>query len=181
MRRLIYDVAMSLDGFIAGPSHDASGFLFQGDHVDAYFERLQTYTHCVMGKGTYEAGYSWGIKPGVNPYPHLDVHVCSNSIELPPDSAVKIARGDAVDFVRNLKETGRGDIYLCGGGAFAGAMLRAGLIDTLLLKLNPVVLGAGVTLFGNDRFDPAGRFRLTETHQYESGVVLLTYEHHYSG
>jgi dihydrofolate reductase len=176
MRRLIYDVAVSLDGFISGPKDDTSGFLFQGDHVDAYFEWLQTYTHCVMGKGTYEAGYSWGIKPGVNPYPHLDVHVCSTSIELPPDSAVKIARGDAADFVRNLKETGRGDIYLCGGGAFAGAMLRAGLIDRLLLKLNPVVLGAGVTLFGAERFDPTQRFTMTSTQPYQSGVVLLTYE-----
>jgi dihydrofolate reductase len=176
MRRLVYDVAVSLDGFIAGPYGDVSGFLMQGDHVDAYFERLQGYTACVMGKGTYEIGYTWGIKPGVNPYPHLDVHVCSKSIDLPPDSAVKAARGDAADFVSNLKETGEGDIYLCGGGAFAGSMLRAGLIDRLLLKLNPVALGAGVLLFGTERFDPAQRFRLAGAQPYESGVVLLTYE-----
>ena len=176
MRRLIYDIAVSLDGFIAGPKDDTSAFLMQGDHVNDYFERLRGYTACVIGKGAYEVGYTWGIKPGVNPYPHLDVHVCSNTIVLPPDSAVKTARGDAVSFVRNLKQQGEGDIYLCGGGAFAGSMLRAGLIDTLLLKLNPVVLGGGVPLFGSERFDPAQRFRLTGTQPYDSGVALLTYE-----
>ena len=176
MRRLVYDIAVSLDGFISGPKHDTSAFPMQGDHVDAYFERLMGYKACVMGRGTYEVGYAWGIKPGVNPYPHLDVHVLSKSIDLPPDSAVKTVRGDAVNFVRGLKQSGEGDIYLCGGGALAGSMLRARLIDRLILKVNPVVLGAGVTLFGTERFDPAQGFKLAGTQPYESGVVLLTYD-----
>jgi len=176
MRKLVYDVAVSLDGFIAGPNGDISGFQMQGDHVDAYFERLRGYTSGVVGKATYEVGYTWGLKPGVNPYPHLDVHVCSRSIELPADSAVSAVRTDAAEFVRELKQTGEGDIYLCGGGAFAGSMLRAGLIDRLLLKLNPVALGAGTLLFGDGGFDLAQKFRLAGTESYQTGVVLLTYE-----
>lgn len=176
MRKLVYDVAVSLDGFIAGANDDISGFLMQGDHVDAYFERLRGYTSGVVGKATYEIGYTWGLKPGINPYPHLDVHVCSKSIELPADSAVKTVRTDAADFVRGLKQTGEGDIYLCGGGAFAGSMLRAGLIDRLILKLNPVALGAGTLLFGDGGLGSVPKFKLAGTEKYESGVVLLTYE-----
>lgn len=176
MRKLIYDVAVSLDGFIAGPNGDLSGFLMQGDHVDAYFERLRGYTSGVVGKATYEIGYTWGLKPGVNPYPHLDVHVCSHSIDLPADSAVKAVRTDAADFVRGLKQAGEGDIYLCGGGALAGSLARARLIDRLILKLNPVALGAGIPLFGEGGFDPAQAFRLSGTETYKSGVVLITYD-----
>lgn len=91
---------------------------------------------------------------------------------------MNVIRTDAAAHVRDLKSSDGGDIYLCGGGAFAGSLLRAGLIDRLVLKLNPVAIGAGVPLFGaNERpFDATARFKLVATHAYESGVALLTYD-----
>jgi dihydrofolate reductase len=176
-RKLVYDVAVTLDGYISGPNHDTSAFAMLGDHVDAYFDRLAAYSAVVMGRGTYEAGYSWGLKPGVKAYPHMDHYVFSKTLQLPADSEVNVIRTDAVAFVRDLKSGSGGDIYLCGGGAFAGEMLRSSLIDKLILKLNPIVIGAGVLLFGAQEksLETISRFRLEATHAYKSGVALLTY------
>lgn len=82
-RKLVYDVAVSLDGYISGPKHDTSAFVMTGDHVDAYFDRIAGYPAVVMGRTTYEAGYTWGLKPGVKAYPHMDHHVFSKGLQLP--------------------------------------------------------------------------------------------------
>lgn len=172
MRNLVYDVAMSLDGFIAGPGGDVSRFLSAGDHVDAYFARLAAYDTTVMGRATYEFGYAFGMAPGARAYPHMTHHIYSRTLELPADSQVEVVRDDAASHVAALKATDGGDIYLCGGGRLAGALLAAGLIDRLIVKLNPILLGEGVPLFDGARAD----LTLLDSRRYESGVVLLTYD-----
>ena len=58
MRQLIYDIAASIDGFIADPDGNADCFLQEGDHMKAYFKRLESYDTVIMGRATYEPG--WG-------------------------------------------------------------------------------------------------------------------------
>ena len=147
MRRIIYDVAVSLDGYIAGPDDDVSAYPAQGDHVAAYMARLQTYDTVIMGRRTYEFGYAYGMKPGARPYPHMDHVIFSRSLKLPADAEVRVVRDDFEGEVARLKAVDGGDIYLCGGGAFAGLLANAGLIDLVRLKIAPAVVGAGVRLF----------------------------------
>jgi dihydrofolate reductase len=147
MRELVYDVAVSLDGFIAGPDGDVSRFPFEGPHVDAYQARLASYGTVLMGRTTYESGYAWGLKPGERAYPHLDHVVMSSSLSLPAGSDVCVSREPVADVVARLKAEPGPAIYLCGGGLLAGALAQAGLIDRLCLKVAPIVIGAGVRLF----------------------------------
>ena len=173
MRSIVYDVATSLDGFIAGPDDDISMFPAEGAHLDDYLARLQTYETVIMGRRTYEFGYAYGLEPGKRAYPHMDHHILSRSLTLPEDAEVAIVRDDWLGAVERLKRSDGGDIYLCGGGQLAGLLANHGLIDRLAFKLAPATIGAGVRLFG----DTAGpqRFRLIDTKPYDSGVVLLTY------
>ena len=67
MGHLVYDVAASLDGYIAGPDGDVTAFPHHGDHVDAYHE-LARYGTAVMGRRTYEFAYAHGLKPGRRAY-----------------------------------------------------------------------------------------------------------------
>ncbi len=174
MRALIYDVAISLDGFIAGPGGDASRFLAEGPHVTAYHARLQTYSTVVMGRSTYEFGYAFGLKPGDRAYPHMEHWIASSRLELPTSSAVAVIRNDVPARVRALKSEAKdGGIYLCGGGHLAGQLAGAGLIDRLVLKVNPILLGDGVRLFGETSSLPAAT--LTRCVAYDSGVVELEY------
>ena len=65
------------------------------------------------------------------------------------------------------------DIYLCGGGIFAGWLLDHELIDVLKLKLNPVILGGGTRLFGSS--SKSLFLDLKESLDFDSGFKILTY------
>lgn len=165
MSKLIYDVSVSIDGFISGPDGDISQFPQSGRVVDDYFERLSGYSVAVMGRATYEFGYGFGLKPGANPYPNMRTIVLSRSIILPDNTAVEIIRTDACDYVRNLKKRDTGPIYLCGGGALAGSLARAGLIDEVRLKRPHILLSGGTRLFG----EHGASLSLSQTHHTDYG------------
>jgi dihydrofolate reductase len=173
LRRIVYDVAVTLDGYIAGPGDDISAFPADGDHVTAYRERLQGYTTVVMGRRTYESGYRFGLRPGARAYPHMDHHVFSRTIALPAARAVEVVRDGWREALEALRRGPGGDIYLCGGGTFAGLVASAGLLDRLRAKRVPVVQGAGVPLFAG--LARPLRLRRLAIEPYESGVELVEY------
>ncbi len=174
MRRIIYDVAVSIDGFIAGQDGDISGFLPDGDHVEAYLARLGSYSTVIMGRRTYEFGYGYGMAPGDLAYPHMDHHVFSRSIELPTDSCVQVVRETWEQALADLKSTEGGDIYLCGGGLFAGFVAQLGLLDRLRLKVSPVLLGGGTPILAGLQRQLA--LTLLDSRNYPSGVAYAEYE-----
>ena len=175
MRKLIYHVGTTLDNFICNEDGSIGGFLPEGDHIPDYLDSLKNYDAVLMGRSTYEFGYGFGLKPGMAPYPTMMNYVFSQSIKIdtPIDERLKIVRSDAISFIRDLKNTNGGPIYLCGGGIFASSLLDNGLIDSLIIKLNPVILGKGIRLF--DRSSRQVQLSLIDTKIYNSGVVLLTY------
>lgn len=167
MRKIIYYVATSLDGFIARADGSFDFFVNDDELVADFFASLKSdYGAVVMGRATYEVGLAAGV---TNPYPWLDTHVVSRSMEASPDEAISIVRElDAVEALRR----GVGDpIWLCGGGELATAMMSRGLIDELVLKVNPVVLGEGIPLFrGLER--PFVLASLGAPKVYASGIVV---------
>lgn len=170
MHPIIYDVAVSLDGFIAGPDGDISKFAHEGPVVDAYFERLGTYAVAIMGRETYTFGYRFGMVPGQNPYPHMRTLVFSETLDLPMNCAVEVMR-DIADFDFDaLQREASGPIYLCGGGVFAGALLRRGKINMLRLKRAPILLGRGVPLFSDLTITPD--LQHVSTRSYDGGYLF---------
>jgi dihydrofolate reductase len=136
MRRIVYDVAVSLDGYIAAEGDDISAYPAEGDHVAAFLARLETYETVIMGRRTYEFGYRFGLAPGARAYPHMDHYVFSRSLSL-PGSDVQVVRDDWLGALRTLRAGAGGDIYLCSGGAFAGFVAAHGLFDIVRVKLAP--------------------------------------------
>lgn len=174
MRELVYHVATSLDHFICDANGSVAAFPADGDHVTDYLAHLQTYDTVVMGRHTYEFGYQFGLQPGQLAYPHMRHYVVSKTLELPEGSQVHVVRHNAVDFIKGLKQEEGTPIYLCGGGKLACTLLQNQLIDRLLMKVNPILLGAGTPLF--DGVPPLTSLKLLATKSYQSGVVLLTYQ-----
>lgn len=170
MHPIIYDVAVSIDGYIDGPDGDVSAFPHDGPIVDDYFERLASYACAIMGRATYEFGYRFGLRPGENPYPHMKTLVFSNSIEFGADSDVDVVKGPIAEVISDLKRAQAGPIYLCGGGQFAGALLTLGLIDVIRLKRAPIILSGDTHLFGGCR--PAVQFSCSETRAYDNGYLF---------
>ncbi len=166
MQPIIYDVAVSADGFIAGPGNDVSAFPNTEQVVEDYLARLSTYKTVLMGRATYEFGYGFGLKPGENPYPNAASYVISQSICLPDCAAVAVRRALDDAWLSDLRNSSPSAIYLCGGGILATSLLELGHLQGLRLKRAPIVLGSGTPLFAPFRHPLKLRLR----HQTDYGV-----------
>lgn len=175
MREIIYYVATSIDGFIAGPENDISGFVQQQEStgIQRYFEDLKQFDTVIMGRKTYEFGYAYGLKPGQPAYPHMRHYIFSSTLTF--DNASEKVQVCPIDLKKiwSLKEEAGTPIYLCGGGEMAGWLLENELIETLKVKLNPVLLGDGIRLFGNSKKQYG--LTLLEHDTYDLGLQINTY------
>lgn len=171
-RLLKYVVASTLDGRIARTDGSFDCFAAAGDaHVPDYLASLREFDSVLMGRKTYEVGLRMGV---TDPYPFLDSYVFSSSMEASPDGRVHFVRDEPAAWVRAFKQQpAGGDIYLCGGATLAGALLKAGLIDEVVVKLNPLLIGDGLPLF--DPVPAPLLLELSASKTYPNGVVLLTY------
>jgi dihydrofolate reductase len=171
MRKLKYHVATTLDGFIAHEDQTVDGFLGEGDHASDYLASLHSdYDVVIMGRKTYEFGLKLGV---TNPYPWLEQYVFSRTLKESPDEAVKLVSDDSVALVKRLKAEDGKDIYLCGGADLATLLLNEKLIDEIIVKLNPVLFGSGISLLS--RIPSRVALELKSSKTYSNGVVLLSY------
>jgi len=170
MGNLKYHVAVTVDGFIASHNGSFDCFPEHGDHVADYLDALESYGTVLMGRKTYEVGLKAGV---TDPYPHMKSYVFSRTLKKSPNERVEIVAGNPTAFVRKLKEETGKDIYMCGGGNLAAQLFRQGLIDELILKVNPVVLGWGIPLVAS--LGKHVELDLYDTKVYRSGVVRLSY------
>ncbi|ADD41433.1 dihydrofolate reductase family protein [Stackebrandtia nassauensis] len=185
MRKLCYFVGITVDGFIAAPDGDLGHYDITPPLVEflssQYPETLPTparaamgidapnrrFDTVVMGRGTYEPGIAQGV---ASPYAHLRQYVASSSLSS-PDPAVTVV-SDPVATVRELKNEEGLDIWLAGGGGLAATLIDE--IDELVVKVYPVVAGAGIPLLSNG-FNPKA-LRLANTVELESGHLVLSYD-----
>ncbi|RYU97086.1 dihydrofolate reductase family protein [Emticicia agri] len=174
MKKITYYVAVSADGFISGLNDDISGFVQQGEGVNQYFKDLQSFDTVIMGRNTYEFGYKYGMEPGQPAYPNMKHFIFSDSLKLEnPHPDVKVLNRD-LKHIEALKAESGTDIYLCGGGAFAGWLLDNQLIDVLKIKANPLILGEGVRLFGSSKTQV--QLNRIDLQSYDNSLQVVTYE-----
>ncbi|MFB6769085.1 MULTISPECIES: dihydrofolate reductase family protein [unclassified Streptomyces] len=193
MRKLVYYIATTLDGFIAGPDGaDPTGpdgfWPIPEDYirhlVTEYPETLPVQARAALsvtapgthfdtvleGRRSYEIGLEAGI---TDAYPHLRHLVFSRTLTESPDPAVELVADDPVDKVRQLKREDGKDIWLIGGAELAGSLY--GEIDRLILKMAPLTIGAGIPLFSDKAtFDPRG-WQLTGHTVLDSGAAFMTF------
>jgi dihydrofolate reductase len=179
MRRVVLQMGVTLDGYVAGPG-DEGDWGLPPEHPDvrawkvASLDRVGTH---IMGRVTYEqmAAY-WPNETGdyaafMNKLPKV---VFSATL---PDAGwpgTRIARGDLASEIAALKAESGGEIMAHGGAAFVQALSRHRLIDEYRLVILPVALGAGLPLF-KDLPRPL-RLDLAETRSFSDGTIINVYQ-----
>lgn len=165
MRRVRLSVAVSVDGYIAGP-HGESDWILMDPDID-FGALMDSFDSVLMGRKSWEAAGRGG---GMS---RMKAFVFSRSLRQEDAPGVTVS-DDVSGTVTALKEASGKDIWLFGGGELFRSMLELGLVDSVELAVIPVFLGAGIPLLPQ----PAQqrRLRLVGQRLYpKTGTVLLEY------
>lgn len=168
-RRVRYCVAMSLDGYIAGPNGEADWIVMdpEMDFGDlwAQFDTL------LMGRRTFEAAVA---RLGVSTMQTMKVVVASRTLRPEDHPEVTIVPELTKSEMEKLRQQGHKDIWMMGGGELFRVLLEMKEVDSVEVSTVPVLLGVGVPLL--PRVDQRTALKLTKHKVYRSGVVSLDYE-----
>jgi dihydrofolate reductase len=165
-RRVRYSVAMSLDGFIAGPNGEHDWILMDPTlDFGALFAQFDT---LLMGRRTFELtqqGGGGGMRG-------METIVFSRTLRQ-SDCPTVVLSDDVAETISALKLRPGKDIWVFGGGELFRSVLDAGLIDTVEVAVVPILLSQGVPLLPAGVRSPS--LQLTESKTLPSGIVLLSY------
>lgn len=169
MGRLRYNVAISLDGFIARPdgSYD---WIVEDATID--FEALYAeFDALVMGRKTYDVVRAQGLS---EPFAGVHAVVVSRSHQPGVEGNTTYINEAVAEHVQKLKEDTEKDVWLFGGGELFRHLLDAGLVDTVEVAIMPVLLGQGIPMLAPGA--SSASLKLTSCVQLQSGIVMLTYD-----
>jgi dihydrofolate reductase len=168
VRRIRYSVAMSLDGYIAGPNGEAD-WIVMDPEID-FAAMMSEFDTILLGRKTYEAtkSYGGGSMPGVKSF------VVSSTLRQEDCPGVDLINKDLKASVAKLKNAPGKDIWLFGGGELFRSLLDLGLVDSVEVAVVPVLLGEGIPLAPPS--SKRAKLRLVKTKTYkQSGIVALEY------
>jgi dihydrofolate reductase len=180
-RRIVYGMSVSLDGFMAGPGGDLSWHHVDEELHQHFNEQLGAMSAFLDGRVTYElmvgfwptADEDPDAPPAVREFAGIwrDMRklVFSRTLER-AEWGSEVVREVVPAEIARLKEEAGGDLAL-GGARLASTFLELGLVDEVLLYVNPVVLGGGEPMFRGT----VPELTLLETRRFGNGVVLLRY------
>lgn len=168
MRRVRFSVAMSLDGYIAGPKGESDWIVIDPD-ID-FGALMGEFDTVLLGRKTYEATRrqgGGGVMPGVRTY------VFSRTLRQADCPGVTVS-DTPTETLTALRATSGKDIWLFGGGSLFGSFLQLGLVNVVEVAIIPVLLGAGVPLLAHPA--TTAKLRLTKHRIYEkTGTIALEY------
>ncbi len=170
MRKVILNLAVSLDGFIEGPNGEFDWCLNDQDYgmAEFFFDTNTVF----IGRKSYElvAGLEDQYFPGID-----KVCVFSDTITEPMHPKVDIITSQSFDerVKQILSDEEGGQVWLFGGANLLATFLEKRLVSEMLLSVHPVILGGGKPLF--QQLQSRVNLMLTGTQAYDSGLVQLRY------
>jgi dihydrofolate reductase len=163
-------IATSLDGFIARANDDLDWLPPGGGEEHGYDAFMATVDALVIGRRTFEKVLTFDAWPyGDKPVFVLSTRALDSA---PPGAVVERMSGAPADIVAQLAARGVRHIYV-DGGITIQRFLETGLIQRLIITRVPVLIGAGIPLFGPLPRDIA--LTHVATRHYPTGLVQSEY------
>jgi dihydrofolate reductase len=182
MRKLIYSMSMSLDGFIADPGGEIDWSVPDDELFRFHTDQVRELGGHLLGRRLYETMVYWETaeeNPSISEderefariWKELPKVAFSRTLETVVGN-IRLVRDGTAEEVARLKEEPGKDLAVGGAGLAAGLM-ELGLIDEFRPFVIPVVLGGGTPFF--PALDEKVELELVDTRKFGGGVVYLRY------
>ncbi len=166
MRRIRYQVACSLDGYIAGPNGETD-WIVDEPGID-FAELFGQFDTLLMGRRTYE-----GVSTKTDGFWGKKVLVFSRTLRQEDHPGVVVVSDQVEQRLQEMRSRPGKDIWLFGGGELFRSLLGLGCVDTVEPAIIPVLLGRGLPFLAPPAVQR--KLRLTGRREYPSGIVWLEY------
>ncbi|HEX5654704.1 MAG TPA: dihydrofolate reductase family protein [Chitinophagaceae bacterium] len=167
MRKIVAGFAISLDGYIEGPTGEYDWIVM--DPEFDFTGHMKRFDSFFFGRIAYEKL----LAEGNTSFPGIKNYVFSNSITA-VDKNFTLLKGDTRDLVSAIKKQEGKDIAVYGGANLLSSLLDLDLVDELMMSVIPIVLGQGKPMAG--LIKQRVYLKLVETKRFSSGTVQLTYQ-----
>jgi dihydrofolate reductase len=182
MRKVLFFMLTSLDGYFEGPAHEIDWHNTDDEFQEFAIEQTGQAGVLLFGRVTYEmmASY-WPTRQAIDSDPivaglmnSLPKIVFSRTLQKVDWQNTRIVKNDFAKEIATLKEQSGKDLCILGSSDLAVSFLEAGLLDEIRILINPIVLGAGKPLFKGiqDRL----KLKLLKTRIFKNGNILLYYQ-----
>jgi dihydrofolate reductase len=182
MRKVIYSMGVSLDGFIAGPNGEIDWSAPDEELHRFHNQQTREIGAHLCGRRLYEVMVYWETadeNPSAAEYElefariwkNLPKVVFSKTLEKVEGDA-RLVRDGVAEEVAKLKEQPGKDLAV-GGAGLASTLIKLGLVDEYRLFVSPVVLGEGTPYF--PALEARINLELVETRTFGSRVVYVRY------
>ena len=167
MRKIILNVAVSLDSFIEGPNGEFDWCFMDQDYgMTDFMNRTDA---IFFGRKSYQLVLDYGI----GYYAYAKKYVFSKTLTEASSANTIIINEDLVEAVNKIKTEPGKDIWLFGGASLVTAFMQNDLLDELMLSVHPILLGSGKPLFQNIK--ERTKLELTNFQNFSTGLVQLFY------
>jgi len=173
-RKIILNLAISLDGYIANKDGNFAWFKGDGDKSQdtknqfSFPKFLKTVDTIVMGRKAYDDSYDISKEM----FKSKKVYVVTHKELKNKKDNLEIISGDIVSKITKLKKEKGKNIWLFGGGVVIDPFIKANVIDEYIIGVIPIILGSGRPLFLEN--NPLIKLHLNESTSQE-GIVILRY------
>lgn len=174
MRKIRLYIAVSIDGYIAGPDGELdwlSDYPITPELNYGYKDFFESIDTVIMGGRTYRDILNMGV---IYPYKDKTSYIITRNAFKSSKEDIIYITNNIEDNISELKKREGKDIWLVGGGEIVSLFLNQNWIDEMIITYIPILLGEGIRLFPNKAKE--SKWSLIQSQAFINGVVQTRYQ-----
>jgi len=185
MRKVVYFMHVSLDGFVAGPNGEMDWVILNDEMFDFVGQRTDQSDSALYGRKTWEMMDGYWPTAGDSPnaskhakvhsawYNKIDKFVLSHTMKADPSKKVHVIGKDIAKEMNEIKTRPGKEILIFGSPTAAHSLMQLDLIDEFWMFVNPILGGKGIPMF--EGIKDKVKLKFITSHVFDNGVVCMSY------